>query len=155
MPKNLKESNYLQVGQTIECGNCYPKKFEYCKDITKKHPTVICDCVCHNSMNNLKEIENNLIRDICSISVEPAAKSEVRRLVGEAFDEVLGEAIKHIPTERKQKKDRKPITDDWVIEFHEKVGFNDCRQETLLNLNKLKNEYKKLVRKIITIRQTC
>lgn len=45
-------------------------------------------------MNKLKEIQNNLVRDICSISVAPAAKSEVRRLVELAFEEVIEKFVK-------------------------------------------------------------
>ena len=40
-------TNFLQVGQTIECGAC-SDKYEDCIEITMKHPTFVCQCKCHN-----------------------------------------------------------------------------------------------------------
>ena len=40
-------NNFLQVGKTIECGNCHPDKFEDCKIIAEKYETK-CLCICHD-----------------------------------------------------------------------------------------------------------
>lgn len=39
-------TNFLQRGRTIECGNCHPEKYEDCQDneVTKAQ----CDCICHD-----------------------------------------------------------------------------------------------------------
>ncbi len=41
-------AGYMQAGRMIECGNCHPKKYEDCKNITEKYPHIICNCVCHD-----------------------------------------------------------------------------------------------------------
>lgn len=51
----------------------------------------------------IKEIENELVRDICSVSVAPAAKSEVRKLVGIAIQEVIDETKTQLKEEFREK----------------------------------------------------
>mgnify|MGYP001584286923 len=42
-----EETNYLRVSRMIKCGNCYPEKYEDCKELRSKYKNFICDCVCH------------------------------------------------------------------------------------------------------------
>ena len=43
-----KKISYLQVGNTIECGACYPGKYEHCAEIRKRFPEWEgCNCKCH------------------------------------------------------------------------------------------------------------
>src|SRR3990167_7053759 len=52
---NKKESNnFIQVGQTIECGRCCPEKFEDCVSLQAKYGHK-CNCICHQSPNNSVE----------------------------------------------------------------------------------------------------
>lgn len=45
--KQIKmNNNFLQLGQTIECGRCHPEKFEDCVSIQAKFGHK-CECVCH------------------------------------------------------------------------------------------------------------
>ena len=43
---DITVNNFLQVGETIECGSCHPDKFEHCTTIQGKYG-VKCKCVCH------------------------------------------------------------------------------------------------------------
>ena len=42
-----EETNYLRVSRMIKCGNCYPEKYEDCKELRSKYKNFICDCVCY------------------------------------------------------------------------------------------------------------
>ena len=76
MKKETNKNNYLQVGQTIECGNCYPEKFENCKEITKKYPTIICNCVCHSTSATEEWEKETLAKKLHEWYLEACQKKE-------------------------------------------------------------------------------
>jgi hypothetical protein len=51
-----EQNNFMQVGKTVECGNCHPDKFEHCAKITERIATFKCECICHDS-TPLKEVK--------------------------------------------------------------------------------------------------
>ena len=44
------KNNYLQFGQTIECGSCQKGKYVDCETVH-----IDCDCICHKSEVNVKK----------------------------------------------------------------------------------------------------
>lgn len=55
--------NFLQVGETVECGTCHPEKFGDCKELRKLY-TYECECKCHNNSHNksMTNEQNNMIQ---------------------------------------------------------------------------------------------
>ena len=83
------ENNYRQVGQTIECGNCHPEKFENCKEIIKKYPTIVCNCICHSvSAIWENEFEKMLPEKWKDTVASDKIKSFIRELLGKVRDEI-------------------------------------------------------------------
>ena len=57
MKPESSQLNYLQVGETIECGSCHPDKFEHCTTIQGKYG-VKCECICHKVSSWKKQAES-------------------------------------------------------------------------------------------------
>src|SRR3990167_11317817 len=54
---DITVNNFLQVGETIECGSCHPDKFEHCTTIQGKYG-VKCECICHKVSSWKKQAES-------------------------------------------------------------------------------------------------
>jgi len=58
VPKEEKSINFMQIGDTVECGNCHPEKFEDCKNLEKMYDRFKCNCKCHDMPPTIAQLKD-------------------------------------------------------------------------------------------------
>lgn len=123
-------AGYMQAGRMIECGNCHPKKYEDCKNITEKYPHIICNCVCHDmtkeGIEKLKKEAREKFRNKfahCFIEYDDdleLVKEFLEEYIALSYQQGRQEAVEEVlackPEEKKPPKELEPF-----IELDEEI----------------------------------
>jgi hypothetical protein len=120
--------NYMQIGQTVKCGNCFPDEFEDCKSIEEKFGCKCC-CKCHSSPSTKKN----------SFDIYKKAK---------ANDTSDGQTVKEVLNIAKEKGNA-PSNEEskWELEFEKLIKRNGVKIDGTID-----NHYdcKKFIRTVLT-----